>query len=89
MAEICVIRINSAPVNALSTLVREKLLNDFHSAWSNSSTKVIVLVGIEGFFSAGADVKELDEFHYAVSVFCISIEYSFIMLAVSVVVIRT
>ena len=66
MAEISVIRINAPPVNALSSNVRDKLLHDLRTAWNTNATKVIILAGIEHFFSAGADVKELEEFHYSV-----------------------
>ena len=53
-----IVTLNSPPVNALSQEIRQGLLDAFSKAESDDSLKVIILMGADRTFSAGADIGE-------------------------------
>ena len=59
-SHIGIIQINNPPVNALSNTCRDLILNDLKKLCNDAEIKIIILTGIENYFSAGADVKELE-----------------------------
>jgi 3-hydroxyacyl-CoA dehydrogenase len=58
--EVALVRIDYAPVNALSLPVRQGLLDAALALAADASVKAVVLHGDPGRFIAGADIKEMD-----------------------------
>jgi 3-hydroxyacyl-CoA dehydrogenase len=58
--EVALVRIDYAPVNALSLPVRQGLLEAALALAADASVKAVVLHGAPGRFIAGADIKEMD-----------------------------
>jgi 3-hydroxyacyl-CoA dehydrogenase len=57
-SEICIIRMDNPPVNALGHALRAGLAKAFAEANADAGVKAIVLTGTGRFFSAGADITE-------------------------------
>jgi 3-hydroxyacyl-CoA dehydrogenase len=57
---VALIRIDYAPVNALSRPVRQGLLDAIQALGADAAVKAVVLHGGPGRFIAGADIKEMD-----------------------------
>jgi 3-hydroxyacyl-CoA dehydrogenase len=59
VGDIAVLTIDNPPVNATSQAVRQGLLDALSAASSDTRVAAIVLIGANGRFSAGGDVREL------------------------------
>jgi 3-hydroxyacyl-CoA dehydrogenase len=57
--DIAVITINNPPVNALSTAVRDGIVEAIERVNKDESIRAAVLIGSSRMFAAGADIKEL------------------------------
>ena len=58
---VAVLAIDNAPVNALSAPTKAALLTALDAAEADSGVRAIVLIGANGVFSAGADIRELGQ----------------------------
>ncbi len=57
---VAVITLNNPPVNGLSHALRSRIVAGIDAAASDSKAQAIVLIGNEGAFSGGADIKEFN-----------------------------
>jgi 3-hydroxyacyl-CoA dehydrogenase len=57
---VAVITLNNPPVNGLSHALRSRIVAGVDAAASDSRAQAIVLIGSEGAFSGGADIKEFN-----------------------------
>lgn len=55
---IAVIRLDNAPVNGLSHAVRKGVVDGIRQAEADSSVYAVVIIGSQGIFSGGADMRE-------------------------------
>lgn len=58
--EVAVVLLSNAPVNVLDTATRADLLEALVDAERSRSIRAVVIMGYNGFFSAGADLGEFD-----------------------------
>jgi 3-hydroxyacyl-CoA dehydrogenase len=56
---VAVLTIDNPPVNALSLVVREGLLQALQRAAQDADVQAVVLTGAHGMFAAGADIREV------------------------------
>ncbi|HEX5657716.1 MAG TPA: 3-hydroxyacyl-CoA dehydrogenase NAD-binding domain-containing protein [Polyangiales bacterium] len=58
--DVAVITLNNPPVNGLSHALRSRIVAGIDAAARDAKAKAIVLIGTEGAFSGGADIKEFN-----------------------------